>query len=301
MISGAPDRLVLIFSSGRSGTSALTRMLALAGGTLPEPLLGAGRGNPTGHWEPLEALQLNDELLGERGATWFDPSLALQAEGAWSPDQRESAVTRIAALMAHWPREGVLVVKEPRITALAPLWLEAAQRDGRRTEAIVAVRHPAATAASLVRRDGMSEDYALLLWLKYLLLAERASRGMPRVFVEWSALLADWRGQLARIAAGLDLPFAAPAPEAVDAFLDRGLSSLSDVPCGLPVHPVLPIATVWRELSAAAADRPFDPALLDAIYRWLAATQSLFFGTACEFQTGFAPAPGGLQPTSMPR
>jgi hypothetical protein len=282
-----PDRLVLILGAGRSGTSALARLLGLCGGTLPEPLLGAAPSNPKGHFEPLEALKLNEAILARRGSCWYDPSPALAARGSWSAEQSPEEIERIAALLAGWPRHGLVVVKEPRISELAPLWLTAAARSGREVSVVVALRHPRAMAASLVRRDGVGEDLALLLWLKYLLLAERSSRGARRVFVDWPALLADWRGQVARIGTALDLPLAPANPAEIDAFLDPALSQ--DVPQAL-AHPVLPLAQAWREFSAAATDRPLNQGVLDSLYRWLVAMDGVFGTTARDYQQRFAPA-----------
>ena|SRR5712692_4834194 len=74
------DRQVLfILGMGRSGSSALTRVLSLCGGSLPEPLLGSGPGNPTGHWEPLDALKMNDEFLMRHGSGWWDPPCVSKA------------------------------------------------------------------------------------------------------------------------------------------------------------------------------------------------------------------------------
>ncbi len=46
--TGTAARPVILFvlGMGRSGTSALTRVLSLCGGTLPAKLVGANAGNP---------------------------------------------------------------------------------------------------------------------------------------------------------------------------------------------------------------------------------------------------------------
>lgn len=72
--------LLFVFGMGRSGSSALTRVLSLCGGALPEALVGATEHNPLGHWEPQRALEINDAFLGQHGASWFDPTLRLEGE-----------------------------------------------------------------------------------------------------------------------------------------------------------------------------------------------------------------------------
>ena len=60
--TGTAARPVALFVLGmpRSGTSALTRVLSLCGGTLPAGMMGADSANPRGYWEPRKALHLND-------------------------------------------------------------------------------------------------------------------------------------------------------------------------------------------------------------------------------------------------
>ena len=72
---GTATRPVVLFvlGMGRSGTSALTRVLSLCGATLPTGMMGADAGNPRGYWEPRAALRLNEKFLGRRGSTYFDP------------------------------------------------------------------------------------------------------------------------------------------------------------------------------------------------------------------------------------
>src|SRR3546814_7806557 len=62
------------------------------------------------------------------------------------------------------------------------------------------VRNPREVAASLARRDGMAYGHAYLLWAQHLLEAERATRDMPRMIVQYDELLADWRGVIATMA-----------------------------------------------------------------------------------------------------
>lgn len=75
-LAGPPNRPVALFVLGpqRSGTSALTRVLSLCGGTLPTALLGADANNPLGYWEPRAAISLNEAILRRLGTNWYDPS-----------------------------------------------------------------------------------------------------------------------------------------------------------------------------------------------------------------------------------
>jgi hypothetical protein len=88
------------------------------------------------------------------------------------------------------------------------------------------VRHPLAVAASLGRRDGFAVEKSLLVWTSYMLAAEEYSRDLPRAFVDYDALVADWRAEAARIEAAHDAPLpalTAKAAKSVDKFLTAEL------------------------------------------------------------------------------
>ncbi len=200
---GEPPTIVFVFGMGRSGTSALARALSLCGGVLPDTLLGADDGNPRGYWEPRIAVHLNDEFLRRHGSTWFDPTLRFQDEVVVSGAERDAYLGRIKAFLRGLPSAPLHIIKEPRITALSDFWFDAARQIGFRLAAAVPVRHPGEVSASLAARYRMSPELATALWLKYNVLAERYSRGLPRVFIEYSSFLRDWRAEVSRIEAAL--------------------------------------------------------------------------------------------------
>ena len=70
------DRIcLLVLGMHRSGTSAVTRVLSIAGAKLPASLMGPGRGNEVGHWESDALATYNDELLAQLGIrhSWTRP------------------------------------------------------------------------------------------------------------------------------------------------------------------------------------------------------------------------------------
>ena len=93
-------QVIFVLGMHRAGTSALTRVMALCGAALPAELLGSNdESNPTGHWEPLKALQLNDNCLHSRGSPWFDPTLRMQGEVIIQEDERESYIESIRGFL----------------------------------------------------------------------------------------------------------------------------------------------------------------------------------------------------------
>ena len=133
---------ILILGVGRSGTSLLTNLLKVLGAALPEELLGAGRGNPLGHWEPRQLLALNEEILGVLGRTWHDPRPIplswFRSDAAYDFSKR--LTIEIASGYGEAP---LIVIKEPRICRLAPLYLDALDVLGIQPLIVHPIRHPA--------------------------------------------------------------------------------------------------------------------------------------------------------------
>ncbi|WP_204350735.1 hypothetical protein, partial [Klebsiella variicola] len=61
------------------------------------------------------------------------------------------------------------------------------------------------------------------VWLRYMLAAERHTRGQRRSFVSFDMLLADWRREMTRIGQQLDISW--PRAGAADLDIDRFLDS----------------------------------------------------------------------------
>lgn len=217
--------VVFIVGMGRSGTSALTRVLALCGCALPLQTLHPNFANPTGFWEPELIVELNDRLLAEHSSSWFDASIALQTQPVTAP-QRGAFVAEATTLLEEgFESGGPIVLKDPRISGLLPYWLEAAHAASLRPKVIHIFRQPADVAASLARRDDLPACQSNALWLKYNLIGERDGRGLPRVFVAYEDLMSDWRSLVARCAhrLELDLSLSQEAQDAVAAFLSADL------------------------------------------------------------------------------
>ncbi|HEY6927494.1 MAG TPA: sulfotransferase [Steroidobacteraceae bacterium] len=260
--------MIFILGMGRSGTSALARILSLCGCALPAALKEPNEANPSGFWEPLDALRLNDEFLLRHEATYFDPTLRLQGELSLPRAEVERYIAQIGSFLSECPSGPPLVIKDPRITALFDFWLRGARQAGFDAKVIVPVRHPQEVAASLAARVEAPLELWHALWLKYNLLAEVYSRSLPRVFIEYSSLLRDWRLQIARVSRSLEVPLAIDsAAAAVEGFLTRDLHRQKysgSIPAvfGYPW-----VADTYTILTEAARDRPLEAGGLDEILR----------------------------------
>ncbi len=168
----------------------MARTLALSGFSLPCTVLPPQTDNPEGFWESVNIVNLNDELLAMRDASWHDmfapdeaPLLSRSGSAVMA-----RAVTLLGSEFDGAPR---IVLKDPRISILAGFWRTALEGAGYECAFVLMVRNPAEVAASLARRDGFSNERGLLIWLTNMLAAERKSRGSRRLFVTYEGLLED--------------------------------------------------------------------------------------------------------------
>jgi hypothetical protein len=220
-----PRTAYLVLGMHRSGTSALTQLLALAGADLPANVMPGDEHNAKGYFEPWKIARFNDERLRAAGSAWDDPfaypfrPLAPDADAEW----RERAANLFAEEFgkARWP-----LMKDPRATVLLPMWRAVLDALGVGARCVIPVRHPLAVAGSLRRRDGFTDEKSALVWSAYMLAAEAYTRDLPRAFVGYDALLSDWRSEAERIEAahGAPLPrLTAAAGRRIDEFLTPDL------------------------------------------------------------------------------
>ena len=221
----APRTAYLVLGMHRSGTSAVTQLLALAGAELPANVMPGDEHNAKGYFEPWKIAIFNDERLRAAGSAWDDP-FAYPYRRLPSDEERAWLDRACALFDEEFPKAAWPLMKDPRATVLLPMWLEVLARKGVQARCVIPVRHPLAVAGSLRRRDGFADEKSVLVWSAYMLAAEAYTRDLPRAFVGYDALLADWRSEVARIEAahGAPLPNLTPkAAKAVDGFLTADL------------------------------------------------------------------------------
>jgi len=278
-MSGKPmtDRTaIVVVGMHRSGTSALARVFSLLGAALPRNLNPAGLGNETGHWEPEAAVRLNDQILDLAESSVNDvhgPS------DAWLKSPEALAfVDDLAVLIAdEYGEEPLLVLKDPRVALLFPLWRAALAKLNIRCVVVVIARNPVEVALSLTKRQGLTGDWQSwpmerggLLWLRYNLAAEEHTRDVDRAFCTYSTLLDDWRAVARRLGKDLKIKWPrsiAKAGAGIDRFLSRDLRHHreADVLDGRTGVWSSWIAPIYSELLRAEAGRAPDPGVFEAV------------------------------------
>ncbi len=211
----------LVLGMHRSGTSAVTQLLALAGAELPANVMPGDEHNQKGYFEPWKIAIFNDERLRAAGSAWDDPfaypykPLPDAEDAAWF--ERALALFDEEFPASAWP-----LMKDPRATVLLPFWRRVLEVKNVAARCVIPVRHPLAVAGSLRRRDGFADQKSVLVWTAYMLAAEAYTRDLPRAFVGYDALLTDWRAETARIEAAHGAPLPAlteAAGKKIDKFL----------------------------------------------------------------------------------
>lgn len=261
-VAGPPRRnLLLILGMHRSGTSALTGVLEKLGVELGEELLPPTRDNPKGYFENARVVAVQETLFTSLYRTWQDPR---PLPAGWREsavvDEAKEALTALVRDMFTGDT-AVAAVKDPRTSRVVPLWLDVARGAKAQPGALLMLRHPGEVAGSLNKRDGLSRSRAHLLWMSYLLEAERTSRHIPRAFVSYEALLADWRGEIERIRQGLAdavPPATVAAARDIDDFLDVSLRSHKAADAVERVSPFESLAMELYGLALRCAAAPLD-------------------------------------------
>jgi hypothetical protein len=248
---GRPRTAILISGMHRSGTSAITRVVSLLGAGLPGDVIEAKGDNERGFWEGRAVIDLDEKALEGFGSWW----------GGWqSVDTTQLlASERLVAgarqlVRDKFPDADIIVLKDPRVSRVLPLWQRALDEEGYRCLHVVALRHPGAVAKSLQHRNGLSPEASTLSWLAHTLDAEQHTREQPHVFVAFENLLRDWRSEMDRVSRTLDIDWP-DAPDAVaeevDEFIEPGLARQAPA-AGSPgaVSSVNPLYDVLQRWSA---------------------------------------------------
>jgi hypothetical protein len=224
-VVASAGRQLVVTGMHRSGTSLVASVMERAGVALGPDLLGAGIGNPRGHFEDREILDLHEALLAAAGRHCFD------VEGELTPPAGSELEARARAVVAARAGQPLWGWKDPRTCLFLDLW----ERLLPALAYLFVYRHPVDVALSLWRRhtdlDPQRDPWiadvdlardpwlAIRAWQDYnrRLLAFR-ERCPDRCFVAHVPTVTDdLPGLVAAVAAKLGLPLAADGVQALRA------------------------------------------------------------------------------------
>ncbi|HVC38335.1 MAG TPA: glycosyltransferase, partial [Gammaproteobacteria bacterium] len=216
-------KIIVVLGMHRSGTSAVARVCNLLGADLGQRLMPPQADNLRGFWEHAELHGVHDALLAALGYTW-DDGRSLPDQWWRSADVRPYRDQLIHILKRDFSGSTLPCVKDPRMSRLAPLWIELLREIGWQPRFLLTVRKPPAIAESLEARNGFSHAKSYYLTLRHWLDAELATRGQRRAFVSYEELLKAWRPAIRPPWDRLGLPW--PADKSIpDAHIREFLSA----------------------------------------------------------------------------
>jgi hypothetical protein len=155
------------------------------------------------------------------GADWDRVGFTLPNAG---PLLEEFLLNSREVLESEYADTPLILIKDPRICVLAPLWHRALKENGYRPVYVVCVRNPLEVARSL--GNDMPTSRGLALWSDYMRPVETfvAARDVQAVHVRYADVLDDWRSVIRRIARRLDVPLEiALQVSEIDTFLEPAL------------------------------------------------------------------------------
>lgn len=163
------QKAILVIGMHRSGTSAVSGLLAEMGVFMGKTLFAAQKGvNEKGFYENSQLVALNEQVLDELLWSWDDPLAECIARCI--PDIRSVYTKKGNDVIAKgYESQSAWGMKDPRTTLLLPFWQKIIEQSNIDATYVLMVRSPLEVYASLKKRDGFSLEKSLILWINYTL------------------------------------------------------------------------------------------------------------------------------------
>ncbi len=264
---------ILIAGYYRSGTSALSGALQRLGVSLHNDA-DANEHNPLGFYEIPELIEWDVGVFSHLGVDWTD--VRGLPDGWAERADMASHFTRLDEILRRrFATEPLWGIKHPHLCRLFPIYERAITQAGHKPHVIHICRDPWVVASSQHRKNGLARAHALLLWLDYLISAERHARHLPRSWLTYQDLLANPAEQIRRIEQDLGLALSNRVPNGLSearAFLTGQLNRSEPASQATLFKPLQALTLrVWEAVQA----RDFAPATWDG------------FAVECAELTGF--------------
>lgn len=228
---------IFVCGMHRSGTSVIARLLNMLGIYFgPEGSgLAANAENPKGFWERADIVALNDAILSDSHACWFDPLTWFTEPRTVRATRASEVRARLLELDGHRP----WFIKDPRLCLTLGAWLAQAERP----LAVVCSRDEASVVASLEKhgaslgfRFERREAEALVDVYNRSLLREVAA--IPSVHVRYEDAIASPMSVVEKLHDALRdagvVGLRMPDRREVEAFIDPGLQRHAAPEAGSP-------------------------------------------------------------------
>ncbi|MBP3983145.1 hypothetical protein J5837_01805 [Pseudoxanthomonas helianthi] len=268
LMDGVRDRRVGLLVAGmhRSGTSAVTGSLERLGIPLGSSLLEPGEDNPKGYFEHARAVAIDDKLLDALDRRWDD--IRALPQGWQQTEAAKVAGMAIAEMVREeFATTPVFAIKDPRLCRLLPAWRNGLAKAGAEPRVLLVARHPREVAASIHRRNDWPALVSEVLWLRYMLAAERDSRRLRRFVLTYDQLmrapLAAMRTALQSLGVSIDGGAGQAALDSFVACEDRHFGASEGLESATPVAKIA--GEAYARFIDLAEGRSVRPSVFDEL------------------------------------
>ncbi len=257
-MTGSARHCMLILGMHVSGASLLSRLVSFLGAALPATLRRPNFVNEKGYWDSLRLSEFHQAMLRKLDSAWHDwRPCGLSSR---PPGCQEMVLRQTCAILAsEYGDAPFFGVKSSLVCRFFPSFATALQTLGVEVSVLMPLRNPLEVCESLELSSGMARADAAMLWLRYNLDAESATRDARRAMILHSDLLADWRRSVMRLTDALQLVWPVAVEDAgasFDAYLDTEQPHQPRTAAEVASDPVLQgwVATAWGALVELCRD-----------------------------------------------
>lgn len=230
-------KIFLVIGMHRSGTSLVVNCLNSLGLRLSDDLVSGAKDNPNGFFEDAKIVEFNSAIEKHLGREHMTPSSVLPLPSSWQDDD---VIIGISAQIRDYLAEVVssseqpLVLKDPRMCRLLPLYVEILSSIGVTPYCVFVYHGVRAVMQSKCRRDLLPYSAAELQWQSHNMnaLSTIFEGGLAVSFLCYEQLIAQSEVSIDRLGRflklnGLDcelLPLPEIRPQSEDQSFNRELA-----------------------------------------------------------------------------
>ena len=182
--------VIIVIGMHRCGTSTISGILSLAGYKVGNNPQETDFFNQKGYFENIRFGIFNNDVLSALGGSWCD-TLRIPQNTWYYPSANSFREQLQTIINEEFANESAILIKDPRISVLLPLYCEVFHRMSIIPRFIINFRDPLEVAVSLKMRNNLSMASSFAIWMDHLLKAERFTRNYPRVLLFYNDILKD--------------------------------------------------------------------------------------------------------------
>jgi hypothetical protein len=249
-------KVLLVCGQHRGGTSALAGSLYILGGVIGLNIDGhSDAWNERGYFENLDALYANEDLLHMSGVDW-DSEKTLPKDMDMDP-KYDKVVMRMGEFFSRDMKlagESFLLVKDPRISLLVPIYLKVFRGLGVEPAFVFCDRSDDEIAASLLKRERFSMEHTVKVTKAH---RDSVNRFEDEIDLMWistfDCLLGHTKQFFEWMKERFELPFEVTDKKIaeVGSFLEAGLRHHASAPSRAIIRDFFRAVPVWASQGAA--------------------------------------------------